>query len=114
MKNKKKIFFKINSNSNFFVKNKNNEILKNNIKARVTNFYSVARIIFSEKNPKDRLQRDFFEKKTNSNRVKFIKFLKNNNIVFPNNGIIFISYAIEKKHLKFIIKKILQGLKKYF
>lgn len=114
MKNKKKIFFKINSNSNYFVNSLNKEILKNDINARVTNFFSVARIIFSKKNPKDRLQRDFFEKKTNSSRVKFIKFLKNNNIIFPNNGIIFISYAIEKKHLKLIIEKIVLGLKKYF
>ena len=105
MKNKKKIFFKINSNSNFFVKNLNKEILKNNIKARVTNFFSVARIIFSEKNPKDRLQRDFFEKKTNSNRVKFIKFLKNNNIVFPNNGIIFYFLCNRKKTFKIYNKK---------
>ena len=73
MKNKKKYFLRL-IQIQIFVKNLNKEILKNNIKARVTNFFSVARIIFSEKNPKDRLQRDFFEKKTNSNRVKFIKF----------------------------------------
>ncbi len=114
IKNKKKIFLKINSNSKYFVNNLNNEIFKNNIKARVTNFYSVVRIIFSKKNPRDRLQRDFFEKKSNSNRIKFIKFLKKNNIIFPNNGIIFISYTIDKKHLKLIIKKIVLGLKKYF
>jgi len=111
-KNKKKIFFKINSHSNYFVKNLNEQILKHKIKAKVINFHSIVRIIFSEKLPKDRIQRDFFEKKKNNNRIKFIKFLKNNKIIFPNNGIMFISHAMEKKHLKFIIQKIVIGLKK--
>ncbi len=113
-KNKNKIFFKINSNSSFFVEYLNEQLLKNKIKARVINFHSIVRIIFSEKFPKDRVQRDFFEKKKNNNRIKFIKFLKKNGIIFPNNGIIFISYAMEKKHLRNIIQKITAGLKKYF
>ncbi len=113
-KNKKKVFFKINTNSNYFVKNLNNQILKNKIKARVTNFHSIVRIIFSEKLPKDRVQRDFFERKKNNNRIKFIEFLKKNRIIFPTNGIMFISYAMEKKHLKFIIQKITIALKKNF
>ena len=113
-KNKKKVFFKINTNSNYFVKNLNNQILKNKIKARVTNFHSIVRIIFSEKLPKDRVQRDFLERKKNNNRIKFIEFLKKNRIIFPTNGIMFISYAMEKKHLKFIIQKITIALKKNF
>jgi glutamate-1-semialdehyde 2,1-aminomutase len=114
IKNKKKIFLKINSNSNYFVNNLNKQIYENKIKARVINFHSIVRIIFSEKIPKDRVQRDFFEKKRNSNRTKFIKFLKKNKIIFPNNGIMFISHAMEKKHLQLIIKKIIIGLKKNF
>ena len=111
---KKKIFLKINSSSKFFVTSLNEQILINKIKARVTNFHSIVRIIFSEKNPKDRIQRDFFEKTSNSKRMKFINFLKNNKIIFPGNGIIFISHALNKKDLKFLIKKIIIGLKKFF
>ena len=88
--------------------------MKNKIKARVTNFHSIVRIIFSEKLPKDRVQRDFLERKKNNNRIKFIEFLKKNRIIFPTNGIMFISYAMEKKHLKFIIQKITIALKKNF
>ena len=42
---------------------------------------------------------------------------KNNKIIFPNNGIMFISHAMEKKHLKFIIQKgnnTLQLIKNYY
>ena len=114
IKNKKKIFFKISTHTNYFVKNLNQQIRKNNIKARVINFHSIVRIIFSEKLPKNRIQRDFFEKKKNNNRNKFIKFLKKNKIIFPNNGIMFISHAMEIKHLQFMISKIVIGLKKNF
>ena len=113
-KNKRKIFFKINSHSEYFVKNLNKQININNIKARVINFHSIVRLIFSEKLPKDKIQRDFFEKKKNNNRLKFIRFLEKNKIILPNNGIIFISHAMEKKHLQFIISKIIIGLKKNF
>ncbi len=114
IKNKKRIFLEINSNSNYFVNELNKQIYQNKIKARVTNFHSIVRIIFSEKIPIDRVQRDFLEKKRNNNRARFIKFLKKNKIIFPSNGVMFISHAMKKKHLQIIIKKIIIGLKKNF
>lgn len=114
LKNKKKIFSSLNDKSNFFVKKLNTEIIKNKIKAKVINFHSVVRIIFSNKLPKDRYQRDFFEKKNNKKRIEFINYLKKNKIIYPNNGIVFLSHSMEKRHLNFIIKKIIIGLKKNF
>ena len=92
----------------------NNYINDNNINARVIRFGSVIRLIFSNHNPKNRLQRDFFEKKNSSKRAKFINFLKKNKIIFPSNGIIFFNTSIKTKEINILIKTMIKGLNIYF
>ena len=46
-----------------FYKLLKNEIYKRKLKVKIIRFQSIFRIIFSEKTPKDRAQRDFIEKK---------------------------------------------------
>jgi glutamate-1-semialdehyde 2,1-aminomutase len=114
IKNKNKIFKDLEKKSNKFCSILNKNIIKEKIDAKVIRFGSIIRIIFSKNTPKDRLQRDFFEKKNNSKRLKFINYLKKKKIYFPLNGIIFINISFSSKDLNYLINKITEGLKKYF
>ena len=75
-KNKKKVFKNLESKSSKFSNKLNENIKKHKLNAKVIRFKSVIRIIFTDKDPKDRVQRDFFEKKNNLKRTKFIKYLR--------------------------------------
>ena len=112
-RNKHKIFKKLDDNSNFFYKLLKNEIYKKKLKVKIIRFQSIFRIIFSEKIPKDRAQRDFIEKKKNKNKSKFINFLFKKKIIYPKNGIIFISSSMKKQNIKNICNEIILGLEKY-
>ena len=114
LKNKKKIFIDLEKKSLNFC-NLLNKIIKNkNLNARVIRFKSVIRIIFSKKKPRDRLQRDFFEKKTDFKREKFKNFLKLNKVIFPANGIIFLNSSFSLKQIDDLTKVIGKGLSIYF
>ncbi len=112
-RNKFKIFKKLDDNSNFFYKLLKNKIYEKKLKVKIIRFQSIFRIIFSEKIPKDRAQRDFVEKKKNKNKSKFINFLFKKKIIYPKNGIIFISSSMKKKNIKNICNEIILGLEKY-
>lgn len=114
IKNKKKIFSKIERQSNLFHNSINEFILSNNIDAKVIGFHSLTRVIFSKKKIKDRPQRDFFEKKKLLEREKFILFLKKSGIYFPGNGVICLSYSLSNSQIIYVIKKFKEGLSKFF
>jgi glutamate-1-semialdehyde 2,1-aminomutase len=114
IKNKKKIFNDLEFKSEKFFTELNNNILKKKLCAKVIRFKSVIRIIFSNKNAKNRFQRDFLEKKNNLKKIKFINFLKKNNIIFPTNGIIFLNTSFSINEIKYLIKIITKGLNFYF
>ncbi len=114
IKNKKKIFSKIEKDSKLIHNQINNYIINNNIDAKLIRFHSLIRVIFSNKKIKNRPQRDFFEKKKLIQRYKFIEYLKRNGIYFPGNGVVCLSYSITKKQLNYIIKKMKEGLNIFF
>ena len=114
IKNKKKIFPKIENLSNVFVNQLNKFILQNNIDAKVIRFYSIIRIVFSNKEIKDRPQRDFFEKSKKDQKSKFIQFLNKEGIYFAGNGIIFFNYSLKTNQVKYLIKKFSIGLERFF
>ena len=114
LKNKKKIFGHIERQSEKFVSKLNEFVKKNNMDVQVIRFHSIIRIIFSSKKIKDRPQRDFLEKSKSLQRQKFIKYLKNQGIFFPGNGIIFFNYSLKNSELNYLIKKFEVGFKKYF
>ena len=71
------------------------------------------RLIFTKEKIKNRVQRDFFESK-NIKKIKlFRKFLLNNRIYYPSNGIIFISNQTSLKDLKKVINIFSIGLKNF-
>jgi glutamate-1-semialdehyde 2,1-aminomutase len=114
LKNKNIIFSKLKSYSLTF-KNKINEFVKlNNIKVKVYAYDSIIRIIFSNKKIENRVQRDFLEKKNINEVNNFYKYLFKKKIIYPKNGIIFLSYSIKSYELNYLISNIKYGLKKFF
>jgi glutamate-1-semialdehyde 2,1-aminomutase len=114
VKNKKKVFNDLEGKSKKFSQELSKNIIKKKLHAKVIRFKSVIRIIFTDKNPKNRLQRDFLEKKNNLKRTKFINFLKRKKIIFPSNGIIFLNISLSMNEINFLIKTITDGLNTYF
>lgn len=110
----KKLFSDLNKKSQYFQKNLNQFIKKENIEARVYRFDSILRIIFSSKTITNRMQRDFFEKKNIKNISRFREHLLDNKIYYPGNGIIFLSNSTSYKSINYVLKHIKVGLKKNF
>lgn len=113
-KNKKKIFKSLDNKTLFFFNELNKNIYKNRLNIKLIKFTSIIRIIFSKDIPKDRVQRDFFEKKNNFKKIQFIKYLKKRKIIFPSNGIIFLNNSIKIKEIKKLVKILARGLAIYF
>ena len=114
IKNKKKIFPKIEKHSQLFQKKINRFIDENQIDAKVIRFHSLIRIVFSRESIRNRFQRDFFEKRKTGKRENFIKYLKEAGVYFPGNGVISLSYSLTDNQIAYVIKKINLGLKKFF
>lgn len=114
IKNKKEIFSQLEKKSAFFEKNVKEFIIKKNIKVNIFRYYSIIRIVFSKKIPKDRVERDFLEKDKGKKIEKFKKFLLDKGVYYPANGILFLSTETKISDLKKIIKCVNLGLAKYF
>ena len=114
IKNKKKIFSKIEKDSKLIHNKVNNFITENKIDAKMIRFHSLIRVIFTNKKIKNRPQRDFFERKKLIQREKFINYLKKNGIYFPGNGVVCLSYSITGRQVNHVIKKIKDGLNFFF
>jgi len=104
IKNKSKIFKKINFLSDKFTSELNDYFLKNNYEIKVFRFKSMMRLVFSNKQIQNRIQRDFLEK-SNLPKIKLFKnLLLKNRVYYPNNGTIFFSYSTSLKDVRYLIK----------
>lgn len=112
-KNKKIIFNYLENISKNFEEQINTFCKQNNIDAKVYRFFSMIRIIFSNKEVINRNLRDFFENDKKKKIENFKSYLLDNGIYYPKNGIIFFSFSSSKKNFKYIINKFKIGLKKY-
>ena len=110
----KRLFSNLNKKCFYFQKSLNQFIIKERIKAKVYRFDSILRIVFSKNEIKNRIQRDFFEKKNIPNIAKFRQYLLENNIYYPSNGVIFLSNSTSYKSINYVLKYIKFGLKKFF
>ena len=105
--------FKLTEKCQFFQKKVNKFLVENKINSKIFRYSNILRIVFSDKNIKNRIERDFFEKKIEKNKKNFLQFLKRKNINYPSNGIIFFPTIITKSQLNYLAKVTTQGLKKY-
>ena len=110
----KRLFSNLNKKCFYFQKSLNQFIIKERIKAKVYRFDSILRIVFSKNEIKNRIQRDFFEKKNILNIAKFRQYLLENNIYYPSNGVIFLSNSTSYKSINYVLKYIKFGLKRFF
>ena len=114
VKNKKKIFKKINTNSKYLQIELNKFFKSNNLDLKIYRFHSMLRLVYTKDSIKDRASRDFLELKKNKLISKFQNYIRNKNIYIPSSGIMFQSYSHEKKDIDFIIKEFKKGLLKIF
>ena len=114
IKNKTKIYKKLDNLSKFFVKNMNQHFIKNKIKMRIYNYHTMMRLIFTDKNVRNREERDNSEKKIAKKIFKLQEYSKKNNVIYPSRGAFFLSYAHEKNDILKIIKVFKKGIKKFF
>lgn len=96
----KNILKNIEKKSIIFQNELNKYFLQFNIDAKVYRFFSILRIVFSKKNIKDRVQRDFLEKKNYKKINQFKKYLLTKNIYYPSSGVIFFSDKTTFANLK--------------
>ena len=114
VKNKKKIFKKINTNALYFENSLNKFFKTKNIDLKIYRFQSMLRLVYTKDPIKDRLSRDFLEFKKNKLILKFKNYIKNKGIYIPSSGIMFCSYSHEKKHINYIIEEFKRGSLKIF
>ncbi len=105
IKNKVKIFKKIDTNAEYFEKTLNKFFELKSIDLKIYRFKSMLRLVYTKEKIIDRLSRDFLEVKKNNLILKFRNYIKNKKIYIPANGIMFTSYAHEKKHINYIINE---------
>ncbi len=110
----KNMITKMLKNSAYFQKKINNFCLENNLDVKVYRFDGFLRLIFSKKNINNIVARDFLEVKNRKKIDKFKKYLYNKRILYPKNGVIFLSIMINRDKTDFLIRNICQGIKKYF
>ena len=114
LKENKKIIKNLELLSEYFQKKINTYLKQNNMDAYVYRFQTMLRIVFSKKEVKDRIARDFFEDKNKGKILQFKNYLFEKKILYPKNGIIFFSEANKKKHIDYFIKNILSAFNTFF
>ena len=111
--NKKKIISQLNKKSEYLENNINFFLENKKIPARIYRFQSLIRLVFTDNIVKNRVQRDFFEERNKIKIEKFRNFLETKNILYPKNGLIFLSTMTSKKNINYIIKNFKIALEKF-
>ena len=112
-KNKKKIYNKLETMSEVLVTQLNNFITNNNLDLKIIRYSSILRIIYSDKNLKNKFEKDLFENKKTKKINRFKKYIYDNNIFLSRNGAIFLSYQNSMEDIKLILKIFKSGFKKF-
>ena len=113
-KNRKKIYNKVDFLSKYFETKMNSFFLKNNYNMKLYNYFSISRIVFTNKVVKNRAQRDFYEKENLKKIEKFKKFVFLNNILHPETGAYFISYCHSKADIDRVCEVFKKGIRRIF
>ena len=114
IKNKNKIYNKIDNLADFFVNSMNRFFKTNSIKMKMINYHSMLRIIFTDKPVKNREERDKTEKKFLKKISRLQNYAFANGILYPKKGAFFISYSHDQKDIEKLVKVLKDGIKKIF
>jgi len=112
-KNKKKIYNKLETLSEILTTQLNNFISNNNLDLKVIRYSSILRIIYSNKNLKNKFEKDLIENKKIKKIIRFKKYIYDNNIFLSRSGAIFLSYQNSIKDIDLILKTFKSGFKKF-
>jgi glutamate-1-semialdehyde aminotransferase len=83
------------------------------IPAKIYRYHSMIRLVFTNIKVKNRAQRDFFEERNKLKIENFRFFLETKNILYPKNGLIFLSTQTTKKDINYLIKNFKIALDKF-
>ena len=114
LKNKRKIFSKLEKNSKFFQDQMNQFFDKEKIQAKIYRFKSLLRIVYTDKKVLNRSQRDFLENNKLSRVALIRNFLHKKRIYYPGNGLIFFSNQISTPEIRYLIKSLKLAFKQYY
>ena len=67
---------------------------------------SISRLVFTDQKFKNRMERDYLERGTQSKQIEFRKKMLCKNILWPNNGILFTGFCNTKKEIEDLATKI--------
>ena len=113
LKNRIKIFKKLEVLSKYLTNSLNEFTEINNIDVKLIRYASVIRIIFTKKSLQNKIQKDQEESKKIKKINKFKKFVFQKKIHLSKNGAIFLSYENSKKDIDYILKIFKYGFKKF-
>jgi glutamate-1-semialdehyde 2,1-aminomutase len=113
LKNRIKIYKKLEDLSKYLTSSLNEFTEKNNIDVKLIRYASVIRIIFTKKSLQNKIQKDQEEFKKIKKINKFKKFAFQKKIHLSKNGAIFLSYENSKKDMDYILKIFKYGFKKF-
>ena len=113
LKNRIKIYKKLEDLSKYLTNSLNEFTEKNNIDVKLIRYASVIRIIFTKKSLQNKIQKDQEEFKKIKKINKFKKFAFQKKIHLSKNGAIFLSYENSKKDMDYILKIFKYGFKKF-
>ena len=80
---------------------------------KIIRYSSILRIVYSNKNLKNKYEKDLIEEKKLKKIIRFRKYIYNNNIFLSKNGAIFLSYQNSIKDINMILKIFKSGFKKF-
>tara|TARA_B110000858_G_scaffold186451_1_gene229671 strand:- start:219 stop:1439 length:1221 start_codon:yes stop_codon:yes gene_type:complete len=112
-KNKHKIYNKLNNLSKKLSAELNKFIYANSLELKILRYSSILRIIYSNKNVKNKLEKDLVEKNKKKKINKFREYVYNEGIFLSKNGAIFLSYQNSMKDIEYVIKVFKTGFKKF-
>ena len=113
LKNKKKIYNKLDVLSERLSTQLNKFIDVNNLDLKIFRYSSILRIVDTNKNIKNKLEKEFAEKNKIKKINKFKKYVYDNGIFLSKNGAIFLSYQNSKKDIAYVLKIFKSGFIKF-
>jgi len=113
LKNKKKIYNKLDILSERLSTQLNKFIIVNNLDLNIARYSSILRIIYTKKNVKNKFEKELAERKKIKKINNFKKYVYNNGIFLSKNGAIFLSYQNSKRDISYVLKIFKSGFIKF-
>ena len=112
-KNKSKIYNKLDNLSKRLSTELNKFISTNRLDLKIVRYSSILRIIYSNKDVKNKFEKDLVEKNKIKKINKFREYVYSHGIFLSKNGAIFLFYQNSMKDIEYVLKVFKAGFKKF-